>query len=71
MDNRTGCLGGLFKLFLLDSLFNFLQRNIGFGRGGCGGCGCGLILMIIFLVLLFSIIFGTDWFRLVSAFSVV
>jgi hypothetical protein len=71
MDNRPGCLGGLLRLFLLDSLFNWLQRSVGFGRGGCGGCGCGIILMILFLMLLFSIIFGTDWFRLVSAYFVI
>lgn len=68
MDQRPGCLGGLFRIFLLDTLFNWLQRTVGFGRGGCGGCGCGLILLIIFIVVLFSILFGTDWFRLVSAF---
>ncbi len=68
MDQRPGCLGGLFRIFLLDTLFNWLQRTVGFGRGGCGGCGCGLILLIIFIVILVSIIFGTDWFRLVSTF---
>ncbi len=63
MDDRPGCLGGLFRLFLLDTLFNWLQRSFGYGRGGCGGCGCGLILMILFVVMFLSIIFGTDWFR--------
>ena len=67
MDRRSGCLGGLFRLFLLDVLFNWLQRNVGFGRGGCGGCGCGFILAIIFLILVFSVLFNTDWFRLFSA----
>ncbi len=67
MNQRSGCLGGLFKLFLLDTLFNWLQRNVGFGRGGCGGCGCGFILLIILLILAFSVLFNTDWFRLFSA----
>lgn len=66
MDRRPGCLGGLLQLFLLDRVFDWLQKNVGFGRGGCGGCGCGFILLIIFIVLFFSIIFGTNWteFRL-------
>lgn len=66
MDNRPGCLVGLLKLFLLDRLFNWLQSTIGFGKGGCGGCGCGFILLIIFIFLFISIIFGTDWFRLIG-----
>ena len=70
MDRRPGCLGGLFRLFLLDTLFNWLQRTIGFGRGGCGGCGCGFILVIIFLILLFSILFNTDWFRLFNTIPI-
>jgi hypothetical protein len=67
MDNRPGCLGGLFRLFLLDWVFDWLQKTVGFGRGGCGGAGCGCILMIIFMMIFFSIIFGTDWFKLFSA----
>ncbi|RPJ50949.1 MAG: sporulation protein YjcZ [Chloroflexi bacterium] len=39
---------------------------MGFGRGGCGGCGCGFLLLIIFVFMLFSILFGTDWGRLVQ-----
>ncbi len=66
MGQRPGCLGGLFRLFLLDTLFNWLQRNVGFGRGGCGGCGCGFILLIIFIIVALSILFNTDWFRLFS-----
>jgi hypothetical protein len=71
MDSRPGCLGGLLRLFLLDKLFDWLQGRVGFGRGGCGGCGCGVILVIIFLILFISIIFGTDWLRLISAYYVV
>ena len=63
MNNRSGCLLGLLKLFMLDKLFDWLQARFGFGRG-CSGCGCGVILLIIFLILAGSIIFGTDWFRL-------
>ena len=64
MNNRPGCLGGLFRLFLLDALFDFLQNRFGFGRGlSCGGCGCGLILLIIFISLTCSTVLGTNWFR--------
>ncbi len=63
MDNRAGCLAGLLKLFLLDKLFDWLQRRFGFGRG-CSGCGCGVILVILFLIIAGSIIFGTDWLHL-------
>jgi hypothetical protein len=71
MDQRPGCLAGLFKLFLLDWLFSGLQRMFGFRSGSCAGCGCGFILMIIFIILAMSVIFGTDWFKLVLAFPVV
>lgn len=65
MENRrSGCLSGLLKLFLLDKLFDWLQERFGYKSGSCMGCGCGLILMIIFIMLAASIIFGTDWFRL-------
>ncbi len=63
MDRRPGCLSGLFELLLLDVVFDWLQRHIGFGRGGCTGCGCGVILLILFVIFFFSIIFGHDWFR--------
>jgi hypothetical protein len=66
MSQRPGCLSGLFKLFLLDWLFNGLQRLFGFRSGSCAGCGCGFILMIIFIILVLSIIFGTNWFKIVS-----
>lgn len=62
MDNRSGCLGGLLKLLLLDWLFDWLQNRFGFGRGvSCSGCGCGLILLIIFLVLACNIVTNTNW----------
>jgi len=65
MENqKSGCLSGLMKLFLLDKLFDWLQERFGYKSGSCMGCGCGLILMVIFLSLAASIVFGTDWFRL-------
>lgn len=64
MEKRSGCLMGLFKLFLLDKVYDWLQAKVGFGRGGCVGCGCGLILLIIAIIVGLSIIFGTDWGRL-------
>lgn len=63
MDNRSGCLVGLLKLFLLDKLFDWLQDRFGFGQG-CMGCGCGVILLIVFVGIAVSIIFGTNWFSL-------
>jgi predicted PurR-regulated permease PerM len=65
MNNRPGCLVGLFKLFLLDVVFDWLQRRFGFGRGcSCSGIGCGIILFIIFVALACSTLTGTDWTRL-------
>ncbi|MBI4768992.1 MAG: hypothetical protein HY784_00900 [Chloroflexi bacterium] len=65
MRQRPGCLAGIFKLLLLDWVFDGLQRRFGFGRGlSCGGCGCGLILLLVFLALTCSVLTGTDWTRL-------
>jgi hypothetical protein len=66
MDRRPGCLTGLLELFFLRSGYEWAQRNIGWGRGGCCGCGCGFLLLIVFIILLSSILFGTSWtdFRL-------
>ena len=61
-NQKPGCLSGLLKLFLLDKLFDWLQKKFGYKSGSCMGCGCGFILMLIFLALAASIIFGTDWF---------
>lgn len=63
MDDKPGCLSGLFKLFLADAIFDFFQEKIGFGRGGCCGCGCGVILFIISVAVTCTIILGTDWFK--------
>ena len=65
MGDRPGCLIGLLKMFLLKLGFDWAQDRVGYGRGGCMGCGCGTILLIIFIVLFFQILFGTDWFDLV------
>jgi hypothetical protein len=61
MMRRDGCLEGLLKLFLLNLLFDWLQENVGFERGGCSGCGCGVILLLIFMLLACRIVFQTDW----------
>jgi hypothetical protein len=58
---RDGCLEGLLKLFLLNLLFDWLQDNVGFGRGGCSGCGCGVVLMLIFMMMACGIIVDTNW----------
>ncbi len=61
-DDRQGCLQGLLELFLLNTLFDWLQRNFGFGRG-CSGIGCGIIMLCIFLFLLCNIVTGTNWLQ--------
>lgn len=58
---RDGCLEGLLKLLLLHVVFDWLQDNFGFGRGGCSGCGCGVLLLLIFMALACRVIFQTDW----------
>ncbi|MCL4528775.1 MAG: hypothetical protein M1282_05125 [Chloroflexi bacterium] len=64
MRNRQGCLAGLLELFLLDRLFEWLERRFGFGRGcSCTGCGCGLILLIVFVAVALSIFTNTNWLR--------
>jgi hypothetical protein len=62
--DRPGCLSGLLKLFLLDALFGWLQRNFGFGRGGLLGCGCGPILFLIFVLLACGVLCNTNWLKL-------
>jgi len=62
VNNRQGCLTGLFKLLMLDVVFDWLQDRFGFGRGcSCTGCGCGFILLILFIILALQVIFGTSW----------
>ncbi|MGE5140803.1 MAG: hypothetical protein ACM3JD_15155 [Rudaea sp.] len=62
-DRRQGCLQGLLELFLLNTLFDWLQKNFGFGRG-CLGIPCGLLLLCVFVVLVLSVCTGTNWFSL-------
>ena len=65
MRNRQGCLAGLLELFLLDKLFNWLERRFGFGRGrSCGGLGCGIIILFLFLIFACSIFTHTNWLHL-------
>ena len=65
MNNRPGCLSGLFKLAFLNWIFDWLQDRFGFGRGAsCTGCGCGVILLVLFVLLSCSVITGTNWLEL-------
>ncbi len=65
MRDRQGCLAGLLELFLLDKLFNWLERRFGFGRGcSCSGLGCGCFLLVLFAVLALSTATHTNWLRL-------
>ena len=61
-DDRPGCLSGLLKLFALRAVYNWLQRNFGFGRG-CLGTGCGIIFFVVAALFFCSIVFGTNWFN--------
>jgi hypothetical protein len=63
MDDRPGCIGGLLRLFFLNTIYDWMQDRFGFGRGGCFGCGCGCIMLVIFVMMFFSILFGTNWFE--------
>jgi predicted PurR-regulated permease PerM len=64
-NDRPGCLAGLLELFLLDKLFDWLQRRFGFGRGcSCTGVGCGFILLILFIVFACGTLNNVDWTRL-------
>ncbi len=64
-DERPGCLTGLLRIVLLVWVYDWLQEHFGWGRGcSCTGLGCGLIFFLIFLALLCSMLFGTDWTRL-------
>jgi len=65
MKNRQGCLASLLELFLLDKLFNWLERRFGLGRGcSCSGIGCGLFILVVAILLACSIITRTNWLRL-------
>lgn len=60
-NNNPGCLMGILQIFALNKVYDWCQAKFGTGRGGCIGCGCGAVLFCIFIMVLFSIIFGTDW----------
>jgi len=65
VNRQGGCLTGLFKLLMLDVVFDWLQKRFGFGRGAsCSGCGCGFILLIIFVALTCQVLFDTNWLQL-------
>ena len=63
IEERPGCLSGILKLVALGWVFDWLQDNVGFGRGGCSGVGCGVILAVLLLIFACSIFFGTNWFQ--------
>lgn len=65
MNRNQGCLSGLGELFLVGWIFRGLQRMFGYRSGSCLGCGCGTILFLIFIWIVFSIVFHTNWLRLV------
>lgn len=68
MEDRDGCLEGLFKLFMLTAATDWLQKRFGFGRGcSCTGLGCGVVILVLFVVFACSIVTGTDWTRLQMA----
>ncbi|HMN61664.1 MAG TPA: hypothetical protein PJ988_14940 [Anaerolinea sp.] len=71
MNDRAGCLVGLLKISLLRWVYDGLQRTFGWKSNSCMGCGCGLILFVVFILVFLSIIFGTDWFKLVQAFPMI
>ena len=67
MDRRNenpGCLGGILQLFLVSKIYQWGQKKFGAERGGCCGCIFGAVLFVIFISIVISIIFGTDWLRL-------
>ena len=63
MKDRQGCLAGLLELFMLNKLFDWLQKRFGFGKG-CSGFGCGVIFFVIFILIACAIFGNTDWLSL-------
>ena len=63
-NDNQGCLSGLLQLFLLKKIYDWGQDHFGAKRGGCCGCLFGAVLFIVFISLVISIIFGTDWLQL-------
>lgn len=64
VNRPQGCLAGMGEIFLFGWLFRWLQRVFGYRSGNRMGCGCGTILMIVFIMIIISIVFHTNWFRL-------
>jgi hypothetical protein len=62
--HRPGFLEGLLRLFLINTLFSWLQRSFGFGRGGAAGCGCGMIIFVIAACVIIGQLCSIDWLRL-------
>ena len=60
-NNNPGCRSGLLQLFLVKKVYDWGQERFGAKRGGCCGCLFGTVLFVIFICVVFSIIFGTDW----------
>ena len=61
-DNRQGCLAGLFEMFLLKSVLDWLQNRFGFGKGcSCTGLIFGIIFLCIALFFFCNIVTGTNW----------
>ncbi len=60
---RQGCLQGLFQLFMLTQIFEWLQGRFGTRSSNPCGCGCGCVFLVIFLCLAASIMCNTNWFQ--------
>ncbi len=61
-DDKQGCLSGLLQLFFVKKAYDWSQRRFGYGNG-CFGLGCGCVLVIIFVIVVFGILFNTDFTR--------
>lgn len=62
-NDNPGCLSGLLSLFLVNTIYQWAQRTFGSKSGSCMGCGCGMVLFVVFVIVVVSILFGTDWLR--------
>ncbi|MHC1772046.1 MAG: hypothetical protein AB9907_09965 [Flexilinea sp.] len=59
-DDKQGCLSGLLQLFLVKKAYDWGQQKFGYGNG-CFGFGCGCLFVIIFIMVVLSILFNTDF----------
>lgn len=62
IEEKPGCLGGLARFAILGWVFDWLQDNIGYGRGGFMGNSCGCVLVVVAVLFACGILFGTNWF---------